>query len=412
MRAAFFRLLTFALTGILLSAFAPVVRGVSLTTLYSFPGGDSQQPMGELVADDAGNFYGTTRGHPYQAKHGTIFKITPDGQITTIHTFTGGADGKNPTAGLVRGRDGNFYGTAYGDMGGQPSYGSIFRLTPKGEFTTLHTFNGGDGWGPGPLMQASDGNLYGTTAIKADGTLFRVTPSGQFTNIHTFKKSGEEGTKPRGVLVEGENGILYGTTEFVRGGYGTVFRVTPTGVLTTLHIFNYADGSTLKVGLTKGPDAFYGTTSDGGGTPQHRVKGTVFRITASGELKTLHLFQPNTRDGFEPEARLLRANDGSFYGTTMWGGAESENSGAIFRVAPDGTCSVVYSFHGRDGSHPCSGLIQTPEGAFYGLTTQGGTANAGTFYKLTISDSATGTSAAPDTTPATQPTPVVTKPPP
>ena len=139
------------------------VRGITFSSLYSFPGGDSQQPLGELVGDDVGNLYGITSGDPNQGKNGTIFRITPDGQITTIYTFGGGTDGKNPTAGLVRGRDGNFYGTTYGFMGGKPSYGTIFRLSPKGELTTLHTFNGRDGWGPGPLMQASDGNFYGTT---------------------------------------------------------------------------------------------------------------------------------------------------------------------------------------------------------------------------------------------------------
>jgi uncharacterized repeat protein (TIGR03803 family) len=162
---------------------APVLTGITFTNLYTFSGGDSQQPLGELVADDGGILYGTTSGDSNQGKNGTIFKITPDGQITTIYTFTGGTDGKNPTAGLVRGRGGNFYGTTYGSMGGKPSYGTIFRLTPKGELTTLHTFNGRDGWGPGPLMQASDGNFYGTTEKGgSDGTIFKITPGGQFTN--------------------------------------------------------------------------------------------------------------------------------------------------------------------------------------------------------------------------------------
>jgi len=384
----------------------PIGRASTLTTLYSFPGGDSQHPCGELVTDDAGNFYGTTEGDGWHSKNGTIFKITPEGQITTIHTFTGEADGKNPTAGIVRGGDGNFYGTVFGWMGGKPSYGAIFKLTPNGEFTTLHTFSGKDGSGPEALMQASDGNFYGTTAggsSKLNGTIFKITPNGQFTMLHALTP--QEGKRPRGPLVEGEDGNLYGAAEN-SSGYGMVFRVTRAGAFAVIHNLDYSEGGYPAVGLTKGPDAFYGTATDGGKSDEEpQGAGTVFRVRASGELKVLHIFGTGIgHTGFHPKARLLRASDGRFYGTTERGGAESSTDfGTIFRIAPDGTYSVVYSFQGDDGRYPRSGLIQTADGAFYGVTSKGGTADVGAFYKLTVDDTVAPESKSTDNTPESTP---------
>jgi len=242
-------------------------------------------------------------------------------------------------------------------------------------------------------MQASDGNLYGTTESGAgNGSIFKITPSGEFTTVHVLKQSAashsEDGEQPNSGLVEGDDKNLYGTARSggKDSGYGTVFRVSPAGGFTILHTFTRLDGAYPAAGLTKGRDGFYGTTSDGGRTPEGRfTKGTVFRITASGEFKMLHGFEGSSHDeGTDPEARLLLANDGSLYGTTKWGGGGSNNYGTIFRITPDGTWDLVYTFIRSDGAYPLSGLIQTKDGAFYGLTSKGGTADAGTVYKLTV----------------------------
>jgi uncharacterized repeat protein (TIGR03803 family) len=226
--------------------------------------------------------------------NGTVFEITPDGFLTTLHSFTG-YDGRSPVACLVQCSDGNFYGTT--SYGGASSCGTVFRITTSGTLTTIHSFDGTDGANPiAGLVEGTDGGLYGTTNAGGNssyGTVYRITPAGVLTTIYSF--TGPDGAYPLAVLVQGSDGSLYGSTEYGGAGYvdnpfscaGTVFKVSPAGVLTTLHLFTVSDGANPIGGLVEGGDGnFYGSTSAGGASNL----GTVFMITQGGVLSNLHSF--------------------------------------------------------------------------------------------------------------------------
>ena len=223
-----------------------------------------------LVLGSDGNFYGTTSNVPPVALSGTVFRVTPTGTYTTLHTFSG-ADGARPLAPVVLGDDGNFYGTTY--SGGQFGAGTVFRITPGGVLTTLHSFNPSlEGHAPNALTLASDGNFYGTTSRgsaggvgTALGTIFRITPGGNLTTLHSFNILGDGGNEPLGGLVETSDGTFYGTTSkggmfgVCPGGCGTVFKFSlpagattpsaPTGLVASV------SGSTVALTWTASPGA-------------------------------------------------------------------------------------------------------------------------------------------------------------
>jgi uncharacterized repeat protein (TIGR03803 family) len=203
----------------------------SLATLWSFTGGsDGASPAAGLVQGSDGNFYGTTSYGGTNGSNGTVFRITPSGSLTTLWSFTGGSDGGYPTAALVQGSDGNFYGTAPG--GGASGAGTVFRITPSGSLTSLWSFTGGsDGASPAAgLVQGSDGNFYGTApggGASGTGTVFRITPSGSLTTLWSFT-GGSDGASPAAGLVQGTDGNFYGTTSGSGSGpsaNGTVFKL-------------------------------------------------------------------------------------------------------------------------------------------------------------------------------------------
>jgi len=363
---------------------------VTFTTLHSFDGTDGEAPHAVLVQGTDGNFYGTT----YYAGGsnnciggcGTVFSITPDGTLTTLHSFNG-TDGGNPVAGLVQGTDGKFYGTT--TQGGANTCpegfgcGTVFSITSAGILTTLHSFEGADGDTPsGGLVQGINGRFYGTTSgggPHADGTVFSVTTGGVLTTLHNF--DGTDGNGPEAALIEGKNGKLYGTTS--AGGAnlnsGTVFSITKSGTLTTLYSFcsatNCTDGAYPTAPLVQGTGGkFYGTTFYGGANN----KGTIFCITAEGTPTTLHTF--DGADGANPGA-LVRGTDGAFYGTA--GGGDNEGNGTVFSITAGGILTTLHSFNGTDGDLP-NGPIQGTDGMFYG-TTQGGGGNLeGTVFGLSV----------------------------
>jgi len=320
--------------------------GVGLSVLHSFNVTDGSVPYAGLVQAADGSFYGTTEhGGNIGLDYGTVFKITPNGTFTLLHSFDG-SDGDYPFGGLVQDRDGNFYGTTSGgeQFGNCYSfYGTVFTITPEGTLTTLHSFNGRDGSAPcAGLVQGTDGNFYGTTSgggVYNGGTVFQITPSGTLTILYSF--SGADGLSPEAGLVRATDGNFYGTTAFEGTGNGTVFKITPEGMLTTLHYFNGSDGSMPYAGLVQAADGnFYGTTSGGGtsGDCDHGC-GTAFRMTPEGAVTTLHSFcsQPNCADGNYPYGGLMQAADGFFYGTTSQGGANG--FGTVFRVGLVQPCS-------------------------------------------------------------------------
>ena len=454
------------------------------------------------------DFYGTTaQGGEFSS--GTLFRISPSGNLMTLYSFIGG-DGATPCAGLVQGSDGNFYGTTYD--GGTGGYGTVFKFRPitcisassspseagtisgggtvlcgsnvtvcaaanlcyrfvnwtengnvvgtaacyaftassnrtlvanfapvtytittssspasggstsgggtvscgsgvslnattnacyhfvnwtengievstsasysftagtnrtlvahfagLGPMTMLYSFSGSDGAAPyAGLVQGTDGNFYGTTCqggTSGYGTVFRISPSGWLMDLHRFT-GGSDGLNPYG-LVQGSGGYFYGTT--FQGGaddYGTVFRIGSDGTFTNLYSFSWSDGTHPQAELVRSGDGnFYGTTYFGG-----IGYGTVFRIGSDGTFTNLHSF--GSSDGAYPEAGLVQGTDGNFYGTTSVGGPSGY--GTLFRISPAGTLTTLHSFSGSDGTYPRAGLVQGSDGSFYGTTYQGG----------------------------------------
>jgi uncharacterized repeat protein (TIGR03803 family) len=373
---------------ICLFSVATAIRSSGTTTfvsLVSFNGTNGANPQyAPLVQGLDGNFYGTTSaGGAGTVADGTVFKITSAGTLTTIYSFcsqTNCADGSTPFAGLVLGTDGNFYGTTEG--GGSNGDGTVFKVTPTGTLTTLHSFDSTDGALPrAGLVQGTDGNFYGTTEAGGadnDGTVFKVTPTGKFITLHSFDST--DGANPFAGLVQGTDGNFYGTTD--KGGAngdGTVFRITTSGTLTTLHSFDFTDGANPFAGLVQGSDGnLYGTASQGGTDGL----GTVFKITISGKLTTLHSFADT--DGLFPTAGLVQATDGNFYATASSGGANS--GGTIFEITTAGTLTTLYNFCSQisctDGDIPEGGLLQATNGTLYGTTEGGGVNNDGTVFSI------------------------------
>ncbi|MES2661052.1 MAG: choice-of-anchor tandem repeat GloVer-containing protein [Verrucomicrobiota bacterium] len=371
-----------------------------LTTLVEFTRDGGNTPSGGLVLGSDGNFYGTTERGGTSVFDGTVFKMTPAGVLTTLVNFKGvfgsSNKGSNPVGGLVPGPDGSFYGVTSG--GGSHGSGTVFKMTSTGALTTLVNFKYNDpaGKGSGPtagLVFGSDGNFYGTTysgGMFDQGTVFRMTPAGVLTTLVHFTGGGpvNKGGKPWAKLVEGIDGNFYGTTAL--GGAsdnGTVFKMTPAGALTTLVEFtdkgSINKGSYPAAGLVLGSDGnFRGTTLYGGASG----KGTLFKMTSAGVLTTLVEFTGTSDIGSAPEAALVLGSDECFYGTTFFGGASDQ--GTVFKLTPAGSVSTLVEFRGNDGLpdtafYPAAGLVQGSDGDFYGTTTNGGVPGHGTVFKMT-----------------------------
>jgi uncharacterized repeat protein (TIGR03803 family) len=365
-----------------------ISAGGSLTPLYSFTvGADGAQPSAGLVQGSDGNFYGTTY-YGGTNNSGAIFKISASGSLTPLYSFTNGTGGLFPWATLLLGSDGNFYGTTQ-QGGGAPGlgYGTVFKMAPNGSFTPLYSFtNENDGLYPwGSLVQAGDGNFYGTTRFggaHGDGVVFKITSGGAFTPLYSFTNA-NDGAQPLDTLVPGSDANLYGTTSVGGPGLaGTIFTITTGGSLTTLYSFtNDINGASPSTGLVLGSDGyFYGTTSAGGSNGY----GTLFKITSGGTLSNLYFFT-NGIDGANPQASLVQASDGYFYGTTFYGGTAGD--GAIFKITPGGSLTPLYSFtNGAEGAFPTAALVQGKDGNFYGTTYEGGgPADSGVVFQITPS---------------------------
>jgi uncharacterized repeat protein (TIGR03803 family) len=312
------------------------------------------------------------------------------------------ADGEYPWAPLVQASDGNFYGTT--TAGGSPcasggyatGCGTVFQVTPGGKRTNIYFFDGTNGSAPfAGLTQAANGDFYGSTSAGGTGnfggacpnncgTIFTLTTSGTLTTLHNFSYT--DGQQPTGALVLGSDGNYYGTT--AGGGpanSGTFFVITPSGTLTTLYTFTGGDdGSSPYGGLVQAPDGnFYGTTWMGGANDY----GTVFKFAANGTITTIHTFE-NT-DGAYPYAGLVQDKGGDFYGVTEEGGTYSY--GTVFKITPAGKVTTLHSFSGGlDGDTPISTLIQATDGNFYGTASYDGLyPNFGTVFEITKSGTLT-----------------------
>lgn len=339
--------------------------GSTLTTLASFNNTNGAGPCGTLWRDKYGNIFGTTSQGGTNGGFGTIFELTSGGVLTSLFSF-GLTNGAYPLGNLVQAADGNLYGTTSSGGPGAGGCGTIFRITTNnGIFTSLASFNNALGAGPlAPLLQGTDGNLYGTTSIGGTngggGTIFQETTNGEFTSLVSF--NGTDGYDPIGGLLQASDGTLWGTTYEggTNGNYGTIFQATTNGALTSIISFNGSNGANPCAGVTLGPDGnFYGTTFNGG---SHGY-GTIFQITSNGSLTSLVSF--NETNGANPYAGLTLGSDGNFYGTTFAGG--TNGYGTVFKATTSGTLTSLYSFSSSEG-HPYAALVQGSDGNFYGTT--------------------------------------------
>ncbi len=361
--------------------------GVTESVLHSFGGpGDGASPDGSLIQASDGNFYGMTTAHgAFNA--GAVIMITPAGAESVLHSFggTGTGDGNTPYGNLIQASDGNFYGMTV--FGGTNNLGTVFKITPSGSETVLWSFGtAGDGATPhGSLIQGSDGNFYGMTSAGGTnnvGVVFKITPTGGESLLHSFAGGGD-GINGYGSLIQASDGNFYGMTK-VGGahGAGAVIKITPTGTESVLYSFGAVsgDGFAPYGRLLQATDGnFYGMTYMGGANNV----GIAFKITPTGSESILHSFG-SVGDGALPSSSLIQARDGNFYGMTTVGG--TYNRSAVIRITPDGTFSVLYSFGSYigDGLTARGDLTQALDGNLYGMTYHGGKYGIGTVFRLIL----------------------------
>jgi uncharacterized repeat protein (TIGR03803 family) len=358
----------------------------ALTVLYNFGGkqGNLIYPAGPAVAQGRdSNLYSTT-SYGGTFNDSVVFKITPQGEPTVMYELSS----YNGCSGLSLGSDGDFYGaTVYG--GNAPGYGTVFKITPRGKMSVLYDFTGQvyDAYPHAPPVQGADGDFYGTAAgdFNGDGGIvYKITASG--TKITLFQFDHKDGGAPVAPLVQGKDGNFYGTTEVggnnrncAETGCGVVFKLTPSGALTVLHDFKASDGAYPTAPVVEGSDGnFYGTVYEGGKNYDH---GVVFKITPAGKFTSLHIFEGGA-DGEAPQTALVQATDHNFYGVTLGGG--QSNMGTVYKITTKGEYSVIYSFDSTTGAYPSTAPIQHTNGKLYGFAGEGGAFNYGTFYSLDL----------------------------
>ena len=374
-----------------------ITPGGRFSNLYSFTGlDDGANPQSILKGRD-GNFYGTSsRGGNSELSLGGIFKATTNGALSILYPFPGGGMSLNNLS-IVQGSDGSFYGTEFVSYGfplfaGQ---GSVFSLTPGGQFANLFSFDNGT-YALAPLVEGSDGNFYGTTAggqfsfpqptvtnifspPDLPPAIFSITTNGSYTSLYAFT-NGIDGSGPSAALVQGRDGNLYGSLPSGGdNGYGAIFQVTTNGALAILYSFtNGDDGAGPVAALALGNDGdFYGSTANGGSNND----GTIFKITTNGILTSLYSFT-NGVDGANLQSALVPGSDGNFYGYTPGGG--TDGSGAVFQITPSGAFHSMYSFAGGNDGANVNSLAQGNDGNFYGTTANGGAGASGTLFRLSL----------------------------
>jgi uncharacterized repeat protein (TIGR03803 family) len=360
-------------------------------SLYSFTGGlDGAHPTAPLIYDK-GTLYGTTpQGGAYTL--GTVFKITPSGTETVLHSFKGNSDGATPGSERLINVNGALFGTT--TEGGASNNGTVFRIGTSGKESVIYSFKGGsDGALPEAALLDYNGVLYGTTVIGGTGTdcpdtngcgtVFKLTTSGAETVIHNFV-GGSDGSYPEAGLIV-VNGALYGTTVYggtgaCTEGCGTVFKITTSGSESVLHSFGNSDGNEPFARLLDLGGTLYGTTRLGGAIGY----GTVFKISTSGNESVVYSFTFGA-DGGDPWGGLIAVN-GALYGTTEYGANSTCNGGCgtVFSLTPSGTLSSLYSFTGKsDGGQPTAGLVNV-NGTLYGTTSEAGGYADGTVFSISL----------------------------
>jgi uncharacterized repeat protein (TIGR03803 family) len=354
---------------------------VTETVLYSFETVHGMHPHSGLVVDKTGAFYGTTL-HGGKNSLGTVYKFA-DGKLTVLYSFKGNRDGAFPNAGVTLDKSGNLIGATQGaDV--SSDFGTIFSIAPDGTENVLHRFkNVPDGNSPqSELILGPDGKYYGTAASGAIGAgdVFSVSRGGHLSVIYSFG-AGVDGGNPAAKLLSDGSGTFYSTT-YNNGahGLGTVFDVTSGGSEHVVYSFaGGADGRNPATGvIADAAGNLYGTTYFGGPSDA----GTVFKVAHDGTETVLHAF--TGADGANPLSDLLMDKRGNIYGTANQGGANGE--GTVFEITAAGKFKTLYSFLGGDsgdGENPAGDLYMDKQGTIYSTTMNGGANVSGTIFKLT-----------------------------
>jgi uncharacterized repeat protein (TIGR03803 family) len=316
---------------------------------------------------------------------------------SVIHAFAGQPGPSNPNdQAITQGRDGELYLFAPGGEGKAVNCtttycGELFKISTTGAVTDLFDMSNNSCPGSfcgntayGGLTLGADGNFHGATYYGGmtgnNGTVFKMTPGGVVTGLHNFT-GGSDGSHPYGAPIQAANGVFYGTTTSATVADSTAYSITSTGAFKTLHTFTGPDGQNIYAPLVLGTDGnLYGNTAAGGKTNN----GVIFKMTPSGAVTVLHSFTGT--DGSNASYPLIEASDGNFYGTTYAGG--TSGAGVIFRITPSGVYTVLYNLNGTtDGTGPAYALTQATNGKLYGVTAYApnGYHITGTIYSITTS---------------------------
>jgi len=373
---------------------AGTINAQTFSVVHSFAGAaDGANPLNGLTMDGSGNLYGTTNSGG-ASNNGVVFKIDTTGVETVLHNFSGGTDGENPQGVLIIDRAGNLFGTtAWGGASGQ---GTVFRITAAGKEKVLYSFTGGtDGAEPeAGLVRDVAGNLYGTTTAggaNGNGTVFELSPPAKKGGAWAEKVlysfgAGTDGAIPIGGVTFDAAGNLYGTTSAGgAAGLGTIFQLTPSGsgwTETILHNFQDADdGAVPYASLIFNKGNFYGAATEGG----TGGGGTIFELTPASSGWTFTVLYSNPGWGISGVFRHLTMDrSGNLYGTTHCDGAY--NAGTVYKLIPASgswTYTSLYVFTGgSDGLYSFSNLVLR-DGSVYGTTNQGGANGLGVVFEVT-----------------------------
>ena len=350
-----------------------VIHNINKTT----EGGNS---FASLTQGTDGYLYGTTYSGG-QYGYGTIFKVSTGGIFNVIKHLSSATDGSYPQSDIIQAKDGSFYGTCYG--GGQNGGGTIFKISGNNFSVVKHFSLSTDGGYPyGGLMQYNDTTFYGITrssGAKGGGTIYKLTKSGVYSIVHALDYT-TEGNTSSSVPVKGNDGSLYAMTSL--GGkfnFGIIFKTTIAGDFKIINAFNGSIiGNAPYSSFIKGKDSAYYCTTSAGGAYGY---GSIVKI-CGGKTTVLHSFDKNTEGGY-PTGNLLLASDGNFYGMTSASGINA--TGTIFKITSDGKFSVLHNFiSSTEGSSPAGSLIQAKDNYLYGMTSGGGSNNAGTIFRMNL----------------------------
>jgi len=374
--------------------------------LYSFKNGkDGEFLSGPLALDAKGNLYGAAVYSQSGVGGGTVFKLSKAGKLTVLHAFAGGQNGggSHDSSGVTRTADGTLYGTTW--AGGFNNQGTVFKISKTGKETVLYRFTGGsDGDLPtAGLVRDRAGNLYGTTGAAGKcvtcGTVFKLNQAGKETVLYRLKGAPDAAHVLTGNMVLDANGELYGVPYYgglttgcfePRYGCGTVFKLSPNGKggYTENVVYMFQGGSDgaypYSALIRDAAGDFYGTTEWGGNDGCNGSGcGTVFKLDTAGNESVLYTFTGGS-DGEAPGQQLVLDSAGNLYGTASNGGntACRYGCGTVFELDTNGKLTVLHSFKGSDGAYPLA-LLRDGKGHLYGATNQGGRNNFGALFEIT-----------------------------